>query len=124
LNGSRVDDYKRTLCKLSIADDAYIEAALATETANLAASGLDPKAHALVRLGALVALDTAPPPYMAAVEAARRAGASEEEVVGCLVAVMPALGAPRVVSAAPNVSLALGYDVTAALEDIDTASSG
>lgn len=113
-----VDEYKRTLCKLSIGDEGYVGAVTATESANLAASGLDRKTHALVRLGALVALDTAPPPYMAAVDAARGAGASDEEIVGCLVAVMPALGAPRVVSAAPNLGLALGYDTAGALEDV------
>ena len=116
-----MDDYRRMLCKLAIGDNAYIEAATTTESANVTASGLDPKTHALVRLAALVALNTAPAAYIGGVESARRAGASDEEMVGCLVAVMPALGAPRVVSAAPNLGLALGYDVGAAFEDVDGA---
>jgi hypothetical protein len=38
-------------------------------------------------------------------------------VVACLLAALRVLGAARVVSAAPKLGLALGYDVGAALED-------
>jgi hypothetical protein len=38
--------------------------------------------------------------------------------VGALIAVMPVVGVARVVSAAPNLGLALGYDVGAALEEL------
>jgi 4-carboxymuconolactone decarboxylase len=47
------------------------------------------------------------------------AGASYDEIVGTLIAVMPIVGVARVVSAAPNLGLALGYDVSAALELVD-----
>src|SRR5205085_5519685 len=87
------------------------------ETASVAESHLDKKTHALVRLGALVAIDATPPSYMWTVEAARRAGATDDEIVGCLVAALPVVGVANVVSAAPKLALALGYDVTAALED-------
>jgi hypothetical protein len=59
----------------------------------------------------------ASPSYLCAVEAARAAGARDDEIVGCLLAVLPILGEPPVVSAAPKLGLALGYDVSAALED-------
>ena len=36
--------------------------------------------------------------------------------MGTLVAAIPIVGAPRVISAAPKLGLALGYDVDAALE--------
>ena len=84
-----VEQHERTLCKLSLGDDAFIEAALAGDGANKAASELDAKAHALVRLGALIALNASSPSYMSAIERARRAGASEDEIVGTLIAVMP-----------------------------------
>jgi alkylhydroperoxidase/carboxymuconolactone decarboxylase family protein YurZ len=116
-----VDTHESTLRKLAIGDDAFIEAVLGSEETNRAASHLDPKTHALVRLGALIALDARSPSYMSAVEDARGGGASEEEIVGALVAVLPALGAARVVAAAPELGLALGYDVAAALE---AAASG
>jgi 4-carboxymuconolactone decarboxylase len=41
---------------------------------------------------------------------------SHDEIVGTLIAVLPIVGVPRVVSAAPNLGLALGYDVANALE--------
>jgi alkylhydroperoxidase/carboxymuconolactone decarboxylase family protein YurZ len=110
-----VDRHETTLARLAIADDAYCETVL-RESSNVAESHLDPKTHALVRLGALVAIDSASPGYMSTLETARRRGASDDEIVGCLIAVLPAIGVARVVSAAPKLALALGFDVTAALE--------
>jgi 4-carboxymuconolactone decarboxylase len=114
--GSDVDRHERTLAKLAIADNQYYEAILGSERANLEESGLDAKTHALVRLGSLIAAGAASPGFMWSVEAARRSGASDDEIVGCLIAAVPALGVARVVSAAPELALALGFDVSAALE--------
>ena len=108
--------HETTLCKVAIADDAYVAELLSNNAANLTASTLDAKAHALVRLGALIAIDAEAPAYMWTLELARRAGASDDEIVGCLLAVMPTLGVARVVSAAPKLGLALGFDVGTALE--------
>ena len=105
-----------TLCKVAIADDGYVEEVLANDRANLGASTLDPKTHALARIAALIAIDAETPAYLWTIEAARRAGASDDEIVGCLLAVMPALGVARIVSAAPKLGLALGFDVATALE--------
>jgi 4-carboxymuconolactone decarboxylase len=112
-----VDPHETTLTKLAIADDAYYEKLLARESANVSESQLDQKTHALVRLGALVAVGATSPGYMWTVEAARRYGASNDEIVGCLIAALPAVGVANVVAAAPKLALALGYDVSAALED-------
>ena len=112
-----MEPHENALCKLAIADDEYVEALLAHDQANVAASHLDPKTHALIRLGALMAVDAAPPLYMWAIGSARRCGASNDEIVGCLIAVLPTLGVARVVSAAPKLGLALGYDVNVALEE-------
>jgi 4-carboxymuconolactone decarboxylase len=114
-----VSDYTDTLRRLSIRDDAYLEEVLADEPANVRASCFDRKTHALVQLGALVALDPAPPSYMHMVDVALECNASCAEIVGTLIAAMPAVGAARVVSAAPKLALALGYDVAAALEELD-----
>jgi 4-carboxymuconolactone decarboxylase len=111
-----VDRHETTLARLAIADDAYFETLLAREATNVTESRLDPKTHALVRLGALVAIDSASAGYMSTLETARRRGATDDEIVGCLIAVLPAIGVARVVSAAPELALALGFDVTAALE--------
>ena len=108
--------FTETLRRLSLRDDASIDRVIADDVANQAASHLDAKTHALVRFGALVAMDAATPSYVHAIGIARSAGASPDEIVGCLIAVLPAVGVARVVSAAPKVGLGLGYDVDAALE--------
>ena len=79
-------------------------------------SKLDPKTHALVRLAASLAIDAAPSSYQSNTEMALAAGADIDEIVGTLIAVAPTVGLTRVVSAAPELALALGYDVDAALE--------
>ena len=114
-----MDEYKLTLRKLALRDDRYIAALLGEERANATLAGIDPRSHALLRIAALIAMDAAPPSYMSAVEAGLDAGASYDEIVGTLIAVMPIVGVARVVSAAPNLALALGYDVSAALELVD-----
>jgi alkylhydroperoxidase/carboxymuconolactone decarboxylase family protein YurZ len=111
-----VSEHEQTLLKLAVRDDAYVEQLLGDDRANREASHLDDKTQALVRVAAMVALDAAPPSYMQAIESARAAFASDEEIVGCLIAVLPVVGVARVVSAAPKIGLALGYDVEAALE--------
>jgi alkylhydroperoxidase/carboxymuconolactone decarboxylase family protein YurZ len=111
-----VQKHEITLCKIAIADDRYVEEVLSNDRANLTASTLDAKAHALVRLGALIAIDAETPAYMWTLESARRAGASDDELVGCLLAALPTLGVARIVSAAPKLGLAMGFDVASALE--------
>lgn len=108
-------DYRAILRKLALRDDALVEAILDHDEAS-ELSGLDGKTWALVRLGALIAVDAAPPSYLEAVDAARAAGATDDEIVGSLVSVVTLIGVPRAVSAAPKLSLAVGYDVEAGLE--------
>jgi 4-carboxymuconolactone decarboxylase len=111
-----VQKHEITLCKIAIADEKYVEEVLSNDRANLTASTLDAKAHALVRLGALIAIDAETPAYMWTLQAARRAGASDDELVGCLLAALPTVGVARIVSAAPKLGLAMGFDVASALE--------
>lgn len=111
-----MDDYKLTLRRLAVRDDNLIDALLSEEHANLTLSGLDARSHALARVAALIAMDAAPPSYMSAVTAGLNAGVTKDEIVGTLIAVLPVVGAVRVVAAAPNLALALGYDVAEALE--------
>jgi alkylhydroperoxidase/carboxymuconolactone decarboxylase family protein YurZ len=112
-----VVDHEETLRKLAIRDDAYIDRILVDDRRNVGESGLDEKTHALVRIAGLIAIDAAPPSYMSTVESALAYGATTEEIVGVLIAVTPAIGSGRVVSAAPKLGLALGYDVAAGLEE-------
>ena len=114
-----MEDYQRTLRKLAVRDEQYIEALLQNDRANPTLSGIDERAHALIRIGALIALDASTPAYMDSVNKALRAGASREEIVGTLITVLPTVGVARVVTAAPKLGLAIGYDVAAALELVE-----
>jgi 4-carboxymuconolactone decarboxylase len=102
-----VDRIERLLCKLSLHDERSVRAALAEPEL----SGLDANVQALVALGALLSVDAATVSLRLMVDDAHRAGATEDEIVGVLLAIAPAVGHARVVSAAPRLALALGYDV-------------
>jgi len=109
-------EYEERLRSLTLADERFVRSVLGMELNTVGASHLDSKTHALVRLGAMLAVDAAPSSYQSSVEAALAAGANVDEVVGTVIAVAPTVGLARVVSAAPELALALGYDVDAALE--------
>ena len=102
-----VNQIERLLCRLSLHDERSVRAALADPEH----SGLDPRVQALVGLGALLAVDAATVSVRRKVELAQRAGATEEEIVGVLLAIAPAVGHARTVVVAPRLALALGYDV-------------
>ena len=109
-------DHEEVLRKLSIRDDEYVDWLLSDVRHSIEASHLHPRTHALVGIAALVASDAAPPSYLWPVQAALRNGALPDQIAGILVAVLPAIGSVRVVSAAPKLGLALGYDVAEGLE--------
>ena len=114
--GSDMREYQERLRSIALSDDRFVASVLGMGQDTIEASGLDAKTHAMVRLAALVAIDAAPSSYNASAELALAAGASHDEIVGILIAVAPTIGLGRVVSAAPDLGLALGYDVDAALE--------
>ena len=83
-------------------------------------SELEPKMRAVVCLAVYIALDASLAAYEHAVEVAVRSGASPDEMMGVLFAVAPAVGVARVVSAAPNLASAMGFDVDRAMEYLTT----
>jgi alkylhydroperoxidase/carboxymuconolactone decarboxylase family protein YurZ len=114
-----VAKHEDALRSMALCDERFIEGVLSMQLGNIDASGLDPKTHALVRLGALVALDAAPASYQWSASMALASGATVDEIVGVLIAVAPTVGLARVVSAAPEIAVAIGYDIDAALEEVD-----
>ena len=112
-------EYQDRLRSLALSDEKFVESVLGMGQDTVEVSRLDPKTHALVRLAALLAVDGGQGAYNASVEVALACGASYGEIVGILIALAPAVGLGRVVSAAPELGLALGYDVNAALEAQD-----
>ena len=105
-------DYTERLRCLAINDARFAEGG----GRDLEAQDLNPKTLALVRLAALVAVGGAVPSYGAQADAAVGAGATAAEIVDVLVGVVPVVGLPSVVAAAPKLAMALGYDIDEALE--------
>ena len=104
-------EHEALLRKLALNDDGLLEALFGTALADTEPSALDAKTLALVRLAGLVALDSAAASYQWGVTAALAAGATDDEVVGVLTALLPIVGTVRVNAAAPEVALALGCDL-------------
>ena len=113
-----MDDYKDRLRRLTLHDDTFLGGLSAYESAP---NGfvLESKTAALVRLAATIAAGAAPPSFQHAVAHALAAGVRTSEIVASLEALVPVIGVTRVVSAAPKLALALGYDVEDALEQLD-----
>jgi 4-carboxymuconolactone decarboxylase len=107
-------DYTELLRCLAINDARFAEGGIGA--ARDESGELDPKTLALVRLAALVAVGGAVPSFGAQADAAVSAGATAAEIVDVLVGVIPVVGLPRVVAAAPKLAMALGYDTDDALE--------
>ena len=102
--------------RLTIGDQALIGAMADAGRSDPGVRRLDERTEALLWIGALVALDAPQSSYQAAVGAAQRAGAVLDDLLAVVVAVASAVGSARVISAAPRIALAAGYDVEAALE--------
>jgi 4-carboxymuconolactone decarboxylase len=113
-----VSDYERKFRDLAMNDEKGITSLLGLHLGTNESCGLDAKTFALVRLGALVAIGAASVTYQWATEAALAGGASDDEIIGTLVTIAPVVGAARIVSAASDIAMALGFPVEAALEAI------
>ena len=100
-------DYTERLRRLAINDARFTDGG----GRDLETQELNPKTLALVRLAALVAVGGAGPSYGAQADAAVGAGATAAEIVDVLVGVVPVVGLPSVVAAAPKLAMALGYDI-------------
>ena len=99
-------NYTDRLRSLGLNDARFAEGSV--ESVEVESLQLDPKTLELVRLAALVAVGGAVPSYAAQADSAVSAGASAAEIVDVLVGVLPVVGLPCVVAAAPNLALALG----------------
>ena len=106
-------DYTDLLRRLSLHDERVVAEALcrAGPRSVAAVPILDPRTLSLVRLAALVAFGGAVPSYGALADDAVDAGATAADIVEVLVGVVPVVGLPCVVVAAPKLALALGHDV-------------
>ena len=85
---------------MALSLDRFVASVLGMGKDTIEASGIDPKTHAVVRLAAHLAVDAAPSSYNASARLALASEASHDEIVGILIAVAPATGLARAVSAA------------------------
>jgi 4-carboxymuconolactone decarboxylase len=102
--------------RLTIGDCSMVGATVGDETGRAGLGRLDGRTEALVRIAALIAVDAPAASYRSAVEAALAVDARIEDFLATLMALADTVGTARVVSAAPRIALAAGYDVEAALE--------
>ena len=77
---------------------------------------LDDRSRAVAGLGAVLAIGGPPSAYELLVADALAAGMSAEEIVDILIEIAQTVGLARLVPAAIELALALGYDVDRALE--------
>ena len=88
------------------------------------ASSLDARACAFAQLGASIAVADSQSAFQNPVEGALMAGITETEIVDVLVVIAPWVGLTRLLSAAPALGLAIGYDVEGALEGLEPGETG
>ena len=105
--------------RLALGDATFIGMITGATGTATGIAHLDARTEALVKIAALVALDAPPSSYRAVVESADRAGAELDDILSVLLAVGGAVGSARLVSAAPRIALAAGYDVEVELERLD-----
>jgi 4-carboxymuconolactone decarboxylase len=117
--GNIASGYAETLRRLTLDDEAFIAEVLGRQATAPAIPALDPRTQGLVRLGALIALGAGASAIERSVAESLASGASQGDIVDVLLTVGSAVGSARLVSAAPKVATALGYDVAAAFERLD-----
>ncbi len=105
-----MDRVEQLLRRLALNDEKLVGSILAAGSA-LPPSSLDRKADALVRVGALLSVGASTASLRCTVELAQSAGATDDEILGVLVAIGPAVGLARVVAEAPRLALAMGYEI-------------
>ena len=97
-------------------ENPVLETIGAITAASVERSDLPPGALLLIRLAALAAVDARPVSYLAHVGPAVESGVTIEDVQNVLVAVAPIIGTARTMSAAVNITEALGFAI-ALVED-------
>ena len=108
--------FQEPLRRLTMIDEAFVEGQAGLGLGLSGAEALDAKTAALLRLGVAVAIGSPGVCLEWSTSRALAAGATEEEIADALVAIAPVAGLSRVVAAAPDVAIALGYDIVADLE--------
>ncbi|HTP15692.1 MAG TPA: carboxymuconolactone decarboxylase family protein [Streptosporangiaceae bacterium] len=102
---------REALAGLAVGDLGVLQEALALRESEQASSGLDARTFSLVKIAALIALDAPPASYLWQVANALDAGVTPQDLIGVLRAVLPQVGGPRAIAAAPELMVALGLEL-------------
>jgi alkylhydroperoxidase/carboxymuconolactone decarboxylase family protein YurZ/roadblock/LC7 domain-containing protein len=111
--------YQEILRRLAIIDDGFVEDPAGLGLGLGGARVLDPRTAALVQVAALAAIGSPAVCLEWSSARALAAGATEDEITDVLLAIAPVAGLGRVVTAVSGVADAFGYDIEAALEELD-----
>jgi alkylhydroperoxidase/carboxymuconolactone decarboxylase family protein YurZ len=106
-----MDHVEQVLRRLALNDEKLVGSVLSRTMGLSPTAALDRKAEALVQVGALLSVGASTASLRWTVERAESTGATDEEILGVLVAIGPAVGLARVVAAAPRLALAMGYEI-------------
>jgi alkylhydroperoxidase/carboxymuconolactone decarboxylase family protein YurZ len=115
--------FEETLRKLAMIDEGFVDGQGVLGVGLAGTLALDPKTVALLQVGVMVALGSPAVCLEWSAGRALAAGASEDEIADVLLAIAPVAGLGRVVCAAPDVATALGYDIAAAMEELDDSAA-
>jgi 4-carboxymuconolactone decarboxylase len=107
--------FEEILRRLAIFDDEFAGTGAGWSLPRI--SALDARTEALLQVAVSVATGSSAVCLEWSATRALAAGATKDEIAEVLLAIASVAGLGRVVSAAPELATALGYDVEAALED-------
>ncbi len=111
--------FQESLRRLAMIDENFVGDQAGLGLGQAWSLALDAKTTSLLQLAVSVAIGSPGVCLEWSTGRAMGAGASDDEIADVLLAIAPVVGLGRVVCAAPDVAAALGYDIAAALEELD-----
>ena len=100
-------------------DTPVLDTLAAMTAVSIEECDLEPRELMLARIAALVAVDAPPVSYLANAGTAAYVGITLEDIQGVLIAVAPVVGTARVMSAAGNITRALGFAIAATEAELE-----
>ena len=96
-----------------------LDTLVAMTAESVARCGLDANSLLAARIAALVAVDAPAASYLMHVGSAMDAGVTVEQIQNILIAIAPIVGTPRTLSAALNITEALGIAIVALDDELE-----
>jgi alkylhydroperoxidase/carboxymuconolactone decarboxylase family protein YurZ len=103
-------------------DTPVLDTLAAMTAASIEECDLDPRELMLARIAALAAVDAPPISYLLNAGTASDVGITLEDVQGVLVAIAPVVGTARTMSAAGNITRALGFAIAVVEAELEAGA--